>query len=176
MASNLEQMQDKYGRGLIFTVLLLVHAALSQVAFAEEGQEAAKPFHWSAELVSFDQGTKMATLKARIDSHADVAILDELSDGDPVTVRWTGISWGAGISGVTRERPNEPSDALLMPAEFVRTEMDDTYLVFRVPVPDASVAKIEALEAGNWVTAMSPRDATELADAVTEMHAYNDVS
>lgn len=172
MTSNFKKMQAK-GAALIAGALLLGHAAFGDSASAQnrDGQ-----FSWSAELVSFDASNRTVTLKSRLDVHADVEILDELSEGDEITLTWTGISWGAGISGVSRGAASEASERLTMPAEFVRTEMDGDYIVYRLPVPQASVGELRELEAGAWVTGTSARNAEDLDGAVNALRPYNAVS
>ena len=176
MASNLAMMKDKLFSLFVVGVLVLVHAAFSHTAFAQGSADAAEAYEWSAELVAFDTGSGKATLKARMDTRADRSILAELSEGDAITITWTGITWGAGIAAVERAGSTSSADRLDMPAEFVGTEMDDTYLVFRVPVPQASASKIQALDAGAWVTAKTAHDASRLEQAVSEIRPYNEVS
>lgn len=77
---------------------------------------------------------------------------------------------------MTRGNATTSDGRLHLPAEFVRSEMDDIYLVFRVPVPQGSRAKVEALKPGDWVTARTSRDASRLEQAVSEIRGYNDVS
>lgn len=175
MASNLPMMKDKLRGVSIVGVLLLVHAACSETAFAQDSADTQQQYEWSAELVSFDQGSGTATLKARMDTRADKSVLESLSEGDRITITWTGLTWGAGIADISREGPPQSSDRLDLPAEFVGTEMDDTYVLFRVPVPRGSAASLRGLSSGDWVTAATPHDATELNEAVSEIRPYNDV-
>lgn len=176
MASNLAKMKDKLLSVFVVGVLLLVHAAHLQTAFAQDSSDAANGYEWSAELVAFDTGSGKATLKARMDTRADRSILAELSEGDAITITWTGITWGAGIAAVERGGSASSADRLDMPAEFVGTDMDDMYLVFRVPVPQASASKIQALDPGAWVTATTSHDASRLDQAVSRIRPYNEVS
>lgn len=177
MASNLAMMKDKLLKVSIVGVLLLVHATQPQSAFAQHAAtEAKSSYEWSAELVSFDRDSATATLKARLDARADRAILGELSEGDAITITWTGLTWGAGIGSISREGSSESTGKLDMPAQFVGTEMDEMYVVFRVPVPQGAASTLEALEPGTWVTATTPHDATELDRAVSSIRSYNDVS
>lgn len=176
MASRLARIRDTLFAASIVGVLMLVDAIQAQPAFAQGSANAPQQYEWSAELVSFDPASGKATLKARIDARADRSILAQLSEGDQITITWTGLSWGAGISAVTRGNATTSDGRLHLPAEFVRSEMDDIYLVFRVPVPQGSRAKVEALKPGDWVTARTSRDASRLEQAVSEIRGYNDVS
>lgn len=171
-------MKDKLSRVSIVGVLLLVHAACLQTALAQApNAQNQNQYEWSAELVSFDQGSGMATLKARMDARADTSILGELSEGDRITITWTGLTWGAGIADISRQGSSSQSTGRLdMPAEFVGTEMDETYLLFRVPVPQSSASSLQGLASGEWVTATTPHSASRLNQAVSEIRPYNDVS
>ncbi len=174
MASHQATIKDKLSIPSIVTALWLAHAVVMQAA-AAESPGGAEPFTWSAELLSFDASSNTVTLKSYLDTRVDRAALESLSEGDVVTIGWTGLNWGAGIAGVTKGSAAELDTHLRMPAEFVRTEMDGRYLVYRVPVPEDAKARLEALDPGSWVTATSPRDAAALDEAVTAIRAYNDV-
>ena len=176
MASKLARIRDSLFAASIAGVLMLVGAIQSQPAFAQGSADASQLYEWSAELVSFDAASGKATLKARIDARADRSILKQLSEGDQITITWTGLTWGAGISAITRGSTANVDGKLRLPAEFVRSEMDDIYLVFRVPVPQGSQAKLQALKPGDWVTAKTSRSASRLEQAVSEIRGYNDVS
>jgi len=174
MASHQATIKDKLTVLSIVTALLLVHAIAAPTAAAESA-DAAEPFTWSAELVSFDASSNTVTLKSYLDTRVDRAALETLSEGDLVTIGWTGLNWGAGIAGVTKGSADELDTHLRMPAEFVRTEMDGQYLVYRVPVPEDAGSRLETLEPGAWVTGTSPRDAASLDEAVISVRGYNDV-
>lgn len=163
MASNLAKMKDKLIGLSIVGVLLLVHAAYSQEAYAQGSADSGNQYEWSAELVSFDQSSGIATLKARMDARADRSVLAELSEGDEITITWTGLTWGAGIAAVSRGSSADSKGRLHMPAEFVGSEMDDIYLVFRVPVPQGSRAKVEALKPGVRTSPAAGTAASSLA-------------
>jgi|SRR5690606_8764710 len=174
MARHQATIQDKLTVLSIVTALLLVHAIVAPTVATESGNKA-EPFTWSAELVSFDASSNTVTLKSYLDTRVDRAALADLSEGDLVTIGWTGLNWGAGIAGVAKGVDAELDTHLRMPAEFVRTEMDEQYLVYRLPLPEGAGSRLEGLEPGSWVTATSPRDAKSLDEAVTAIRAYNDV-
>jgi hypothetical protein len=154
----------------------IIAASLGQSAFAANDQKPNDTYTWSAELVSFDPGSRMITLKSHVDGAAAVEGLDQLKDGDPITLTWVGLSWGAGIRGVARgHESSAQSDALILPAEFVGTELDDQYVTYRLPIPASAVSKIQALKPGDWVTATSPRHSSDPSAAVMAIRGYNDV-
>lgn len=173
MTRNFVPLRDNGIVKLVVTALLLVQAAFIRAESAEAAMDSSGTFTWSAELVSFDEASRTVTLKTRLDSRADKAILDELSQGDPINLSWTGINWGAGIAAVTR-RDAEAPGKLVLPAELAGTQMERTYLVYTLPVPEGSVSRLRDLEQGDWVTGTSPRDSGS-DPAVIEIRDYNDV-
>lgn len=177
MTSSWARMQNKVGRAVIAAGLLTIYATHSEGVMAAATDQPAASYTWSAELVSFDAASRMVTLKSRIEEYADVKGLDELMKGDPITLEWTGMTWGAGIRNVVRGHDaSAPGEALVLPAEYVGTELNDQYVTYRLAIPAASVSKIQALKPGDWVTATSPRHGSDPAKAVVEMHGFNDAS
>jgi len=175
MASRSATLKDKLTVLSIAAALLLAHAIVPAPTAAAETDGKAEPFTWSAELVSFDVSSSKVTLKSYVDTRVDRASLEALSEGDLVTIGWTGLNWGAGIAAVAKGNAAKLDTALNMPAEFVRTEMDGQYLVYRLPVPSGAAERIRTLEPGAWVTATSPRDAKSLDAVITKIRPYNDV-
>ncbi|MFO7285265.1 MAG: hypothetical protein LOD94_13130 [Gammaproteobacteria bacterium] len=175
MASHSATLRNKLTVLSIAAVLLLVHAIVLAPQAAAETDGKAEPFTWSAELVSFDASSSKITLKSYLDTRVDRAALEALSEGDLVTIGWTGLNWGAGIAAVAKGAGAKLDTSLNMPAEFVRTEMDGQYLVYRLPLPREAAERIRTLEPGAWVTATSPRDAESLDAVITKIRPYNDV-
>lgn len=179
MKTNPKNARISAGLALTAAAFLLT-ATLGQ-AWAATDQKSAGTYTWSAELVSFDPSTRMITVKSHVDGASAIEGLDELKQGDPITLTWVGLTWGAGIRGVTRGHEasaatGASTDALTLPAEFVSTEMDDQYITYRLPIPADASGKIQALKAGDWVTATSPRHPSDPKSAVLAIRGYNDVS
>lgn len=175
MASHFDPMPRKVARALIFP-LLFAFGSVAAVAVGATGAMS-ENFTWSAELVSIDQSDRTVTLKTRLDGRVELDALEGLDEGDEILLSWTGLTWGAAISGIhpTGDVP-ETANGMVIAAQFVGTELDDQYLVYRVPVPQASLEPLSRLTPGTWVTAVSPRNATQLDQAVQEMRGYNDLS
>lgn len=131
-------------------------------------------YSWSAELVAFDAGAGTMTVQARLVTEADAAAIESFRSGERATLVWSGINWAAGVLAVTRGAPAE-ADRLVLPIELVSTETENRYVRFKVPVPSADTARIEALTPGNWVTAISPRRPTSFEEAVASVRPYNHV-
>ncbi len=158
---------------LSFGLLALVCAKESVAATGEAADSGT--YEWSAELVAFDPASNTATVKARIVEHTDGVDLESLRAGDRATLTWSGISFAAGVRGL--ERGTGSSDERMsMPVEFVASELDGRYVVFKVPVPADSAGRIANLEPGTWVTATSPHRPANQTEAVVSIRPYNDAS
>lgn len=132
-------------------------------------------YTWSARLVAVDSADRTATLESLV---VDVDGLDNAADlhaGDHAVLAWSGITWAAGVRGVTPGMKSE-YDGLTLPIEFVSTEMNDRYVRFKVRVPSTDIAALESLSSGEWVTATSPRHASSPDEAVISIRPYNAVS
>ena len=162
---------------LLATAAALVSLAIASVPTNAEDASAldAKPYEWSAELISFDEATSTAVLKARVVSHVTIPGLEDFAEGDRLILTWSGRSWASGVRGLARD-PELTPDSLSLPVEFVSSDMDGRYVSFRIPVPQSAVEKISSMEPGHRVTGMSPRMATDWNNAVSSLRHYNDVS
>lgn len=147
-------------------------AGLSAIAAADMHDDGT--YDWSAELVEFDDGANTMVVKARVEQYARIPDLDSFSEGDRLTLVWTGRSWAAGVRDLGTQ-PEAAADALTLPVEFVGSESDGRYVSFRVPVPDESVARVSELTVGDRITAVSPRGDADWESGVTSVRHYNDV-
>lgn len=176
MASRFASVQHKVARTLMFPLLLAFCGVAAAATAAAAAGQSSDTFRWSAELVSVNEANLSVTLKTRLDGRVDLAALEGLTEGDEVLLSWTGITWGAAISGIHPQGDlPETANGLVIPVEFVGTEMDDQYLLYRVPVPQASFERVSGIAPGTWVTAYSAKETTELGQAVLEMRGYNDL-
>lgn len=151
----------------------LAASILATGAIAATVEAADETYEWSAEVVRFDKSAETLTVRARIESYAPISDLSGYSEGQRLTLVWTGRSWAAGVRDVGVS-PDLPEGALSLPIEFVHA--DDNYVTFRVHVPGGSVAKVAALEPGERVTGHSPRgDTPDWEAGVVSLRHYNDV-
>lgn len=142
-------------------------------AAAEDATEARGEYSWSAKLIEVDEANGTVTVEARLEEPDEVD-REALSAGDRVTLAWVGRSWAAGVSDIGTDLELS-ADRLTLPVEFVSFEMDGHYVRFRVPLPDDAVQSVAALESGDWVTGISPRESRGWNQAVTRLRPYNDV-
>lgn len=132
------------------------------------------PYEWSAALVAYDAEAGTAVLRARVNSHAELGRPAEYSDGERLTLIWSGRSWASGVRSLERDPELTPT-TLSLPVEFVSVEDDGRYLNFRIAVPDDVADAIADIEVGSYVTGTSPRMATYGDTAVYSLRHYNDV-
>lgn len=135
---------------------------------------ASDTYTWSAELVAVDEPARTVTVQSRLVSNAEVDF-DSLDAGSRFTLVWSGINTAAGVRRIVDGRaPDE--DQLTLPIEFVSAEHDNRYVRFKVQVPSDDVAKLTALDAGEWITATSPRRGARFEEAVADVRPYTDVA
>lgn len=132
-------------------------------------------YEWSAVLMGVNESNNTAEFQARFETYADIDGLDRFSDGDRLTLVWTGRMWAAGVRDLAADPDVEPT-ALTLPVEFVSTARDDAYLNFRISVPDDAIEQLVAMGEGARVTVFSPRTGADWESAVVSLRHYNDVS
>lgn len=157
-------------RSLILSLALLSAAAGTQAARAASEET----YEWSAQLVSFDAGTRTAVFEERVEAHADIDGLDGFADGDRLLLVWTGRSWAAGIRDLARDPEVEPW-ALTLPVEFVSSVREAEYVRFRVKVPSSAVEMLAGMAPGTRVRGESPRGGGGFDEAVVSLRHYNDL-
>jgi hypothetical protein len=155
--------------------LFLLVAGLTGMVSVAAADMHDNTYDWSAELIAFDDAAHTMTVRARIEDYASIPNLDEFSEGDRLTLVWTGRSWAAGVRDLGTN-PETAPEALTLPVEFVGTENDGRYVSFRVPVPADSLARVRELMIGDRVTGVSPRGDAEWSSGVVSVRHYNDVN
>lgn len=158
----------------LVAVLSIVGAGASAQAAGNDPAGTVDSYEWSAQMVAFDEAANLLTLKARVASHSGITGLEDFSDGDRLTLVWSGRHWASGIRDIAAD-PNLDAEALRMPIEFVDADSDGRYVTFRVPVPEASKERISEIVPGSRVTGMSPRGDSDWNGSVVSLRHYNDV-
>jgi len=161
--------------GLFVAAISLTAAGTGALAEGADQQAAVDTYEWSAEMVAYDAAAGTMTVRARIEQYSPIESLESFEEGDRLTLVWTGRSWASGVRNIAVD-PVLDEAVLRIPIEFVGTELDDRYVVFRVPVPAGSAARLEALEPGARITAASPRGDVDWDGSVVSVRHYNDVS
>jgi len=141
---------------------------------AEADAAEVKPYEWSATLVSFDDTTNTAVFRESVTSQVNIEGVDQLREGDRLTLIWGGRMWASGIRSLAKSPALTP-DTLSLPVEFVSVDSDGKYISFRVSVPETAVETLSAIEPGMRVTASSPRMATDWHHSIISLRHYNDV-
>lgn len=154
---------------LLFAAGLLT---ASFAAHAANGTNEDQSYTWSAELVSYDEDARAMTVRAPVETHAEIENLSSFSEGDRVTIVWTGRFWAAGVRDIVRNA-DSAEGFLKLPAEFVGAEDDGSYVSFRVRVPSDDASRIASVEPGDEVRVRSPRSASSRRNAVSAAAPYN---
>ena len=124
-------------------------------------------YTWSAELVAFDEATRMATLRHSLVGHPPQD-LTGFSNGDRIILTWSGVHSAGLIRSIA---PGEMARGhLAMPVEFAG--FDGRYVTFRLPIPADYVNQVLALEPGEWVTATSPHAAPDHNAVVMDIRGF----
>ncbi len=161
-------------KAALAALILLAGAGVALAANDKLGaSQQPTEFTWSAELVAFDEASGMATVKAFVvGSPIDNA--DTFDKGDAIVLAWSGAyKRASGVRSIAHG--DMARDRFEMPVEFVSTERDGRYLVFRVPISEAHVAAVEKLSPGLWVTATSPHAAPDRTAVVSTIRSYTDI-
>jgi hypothetical protein len=144
----------------------------SGVLVAQTPAPVVENYRWSGELVSFDEGTKSATFKARLVDQEAAAELKRFKAGDRVNLWWSGIhDYAHGIRRVMASSDRK-EEQFLMPVELVSTEAPDQYVTFRLRVPESQAAGLKSVKPGEWVTVTSSHRASRETDAVVSIRPY----
>jgi hypothetical protein len=160
-------------RASVVALGLMVCVGLANATAEEQADR--RTYTWSAELVEFDPESAAATVRARLVERSDAKWLETASEGERMTLTWSGISWASAIRHLSIDEGAE-ADSMSMPVEFVALSDDGVYVDFRVPVPVDDRERIGELEPGRWITATAIRPAATWHESVTQMRAFTDVS
>ena len=134
-------------------------------------------YSWSGELVSFDSGTRMVTVKARVLGDEAKRELSNFKAGDRVVLTWSGYdTYADGILRTARydaaKKWNEP---FTFPVEFVAYEGSDRtipYVTFKFEVPSASIEAVKLVKPGHWITTTARHRATSESEAIMAVNSY----
>ena len=159
---------------MIMTALLF--AASTPVAGEHATQRANDTFTWIGELVSLDAPTRTLTVKSRVAYESAVSELKSFKAGDAVWVLWSGVSnHSEAIRQFRRPDANHHiTEALVTPAELVSPETTNQYVTLRVKLPEAGVAAIKNVKAGEWVMVTSRQQSGTEAGAVVAAKPYSE--
>ena len=158
-------------------ITLLAAIAVIAVATAlatQTLQSGTETYEWSGELVSVDETSGTATIKARLVDQEGVADLKRFKAGERVALWWSGSDkYADGIRRVMPSSGNrKDAEPFHLPVELVSTEAPNQYVAFRLKVPTAHIATLKAVQTGDWVTVTASHRASGEADAVVSIRPY----
>lgn len=156
----------------IISLAAFVAMFTSGVLAAQTPAPVAENYQWSGELVSFDEGTKMATIKARLVYQEAVDDLKRFKVGDRVNLWWSGAFDSADGIRRVMSSSDRKEDRFLLPVELVSTDAPNQYVTFRVRVPDSQAVGLKSVKPGEWVTVTSSHRASSDSGAVVSIRPY----
>ncbi len=133
-------------------------------------------YRWHGEIVALDETDRTLTVRARVTAPAALAEVAGAAAGDPIVITWSGFDDLANdIRAVVPEDGSGlwGSDGYLLRADLVGIDAESRHLTFRAAIPEASVAAVRALAAGDWATVTSPHWPSDAAGAVVAVDAYD---
>jgi hypothetical protein len=167
---------------MTWTLLAVVTFCILTLTAVRVGAQAVQPtsetYTWSGELVAFEPGSNVLTVKSRAVGGQAVADLPKFKAGDKIILTWSGFdTYANGILRAERYEANKKwSEPFTFPVEFVTYETDRQYVTFKFNVPAASVEAVKAVKPGEWITATSKHRASNEAEAIMAVNAYTAVS
>lgn len=165
-------MRSQFGYLALVTLLVLGTTA---VMGTQSAQSASDTFTWQGELASVDTAARTMTVKARVAYQEALSELTRFKAGQPVWVVWSGVNdYSDAVRQFRRPEANQKiTDRLVMQAEIVSPHATNQYVTLRVKVPEASLAAIRSVKAGEWVTVTSRHHAAT-DEAVVGVKPYSE--
>lgn len=161
-------------RTQLVSVATFVVLSMCGVFAAQSPHPGAETYEWSGELVAFDATAGTATIKARLVDQEGVADLKRFKAGERVTLWWSGSDkYADAIRRVLPYAANRKAeDRFRMPVELVSTDAPHQYVTFRLRVPAAHAAALNAVKPGAWVTVTSSHRASDTAATTVSIRPY----
>ena len=151
-------------------ITALILFGVSGAATDTAAMPASETYTWSAELVAFDEATRMATLRNSLVSYPSQD-LTGFDDGDRITLSWSGVVYASRIRAIAHGET--AGGHFEMPVEFGGVDGHD--LTFRLPIPAGQVDKVMTIESGKWVTATSPYRVRNHDGVVMHIRRFTDL-
>lgn len=152
--------------------------ALTVMGVAAQAVNPMSPsYSWSGELVSFDPGTRIVTVKARVVGDQAKSEFSNFKAGDRVILTWSGYdTYADGILRTVRyDAAKKWSEAFTFPVEFVAYEGSDRtvpYATFKFEVPSASIEAVKLVKPGHWITTTARHRAASESEAIMAVNSY----
>ena len=137
-------------------------------------QKSGDTYQWCGEYVSADTAASTLTVRARVAYQEALSELKQFKPGERVWIVWSGVhDYSDAVRQFRRaEAGNKIGEDLVMPAELVSTEAPNQYVTVRLKVPGNSLAAINGVKAGEWVTITSRHRPSSDAEVVVEVKPY----
>lgn len=155
-----------------FALVLTVGAFV--VGAAPSSQQKSDTYTWSGELVSVDTASMKMTVKSRVAYQDAVSELKQFKPGERVWVLWSGVhDYSDAVRQVRRLEANgKINENFMLPAELVSPEVQNQYITIRIRVPENSLAVLQGVSPGQWVTVTSRHRPASEAEAVVAVKPF----
>lgn len=173
MIAHISDTRNFWKPSLIIVGLLALASPQGAASSASDG-DMPDTYTWSAELVALDESANTVTVKSRMVSHAEIEDVSVFSEGDQIMLTWSGAHSSASGVRNLRRGTDAQDEAFTMPVEFVSSERDGQYVIFKVPAPSSDMDRIKTLTPGVWVTATSPQQPSGEAATIEQIRPYSD--
>jgi hypothetical protein len=141
---------------------------------AQAAQSASESYQWHAELVAFEENSRMVTVKSRAVGDA-LKQLGNFKPGDKIMLTWSGFDkFAYAINGALRYDASKAEQRFSFPTEFVAFDSAGEYVTFKAQIPASNVTKVRPIKPGQWVTATSPHGQRSGTQPITAIRGYND--
>ena len=168
-------MRIRLGGVIAFAGMLTVGAPSITGA---QSASMADTYTWSGEFVAVDQTGKSITVKPRVAYQEALTELSQFRPGEQVWVVWSGVhDYSDAIRQVRRSLAGARIDEnLVLPAELVSPEAHNQYVTIRVKVPESSLAALQDVRPGEWVTVIARHRPARETDAVVTAQPYGSIT
>jgi hypothetical protein len=155
-------------------VTMLAVLVLTGSLAAQSAQLTGEVFSWNAELVALDGTTRVLTVKAPVVYEQAPAEFLKMKAGERVMLTWSGYDKSA--DAIREVHPmagvNKSNDRFTFPAEFVSYDAEHRHVIFKLQIPENSVASLRMLRPGEWISATSPHGPSAKSTPVTMVRPY----
>lgn len=140
-------------------------------AAAQTSPSTPDTYMWHGELVSYDAGKSIVTVKAMATGEA-VDQARKMKPGDRVVVTWSGFfDYASVVRSIGKYAAGQKiADPFTFAAELASAPEQTGYVVLRVTAP--SVASIKNVKSSGWITVTSRQCPADDARAVVAVGPY----
>ena len=157
----------------VSVVALCVGVGVTAAQSTTQLPQVGDTYIWHGEFVSFDEGTKVLTLKAQVlaEVEKDVA---RFKAGERILLTWSGADRYAGAvrritSHTAAQKVTEPFSLV---AELTSPVVQGGLITFKLGAPEAKSDALKGVRSGEWVTVTARQRPVSETQAVAAVERY----